>query len=377
MISMKTNKLIIAVAGSGKTTHLVNEALRQRQGNVLITTYTQANESEIRKKFIELNGCVPTHVTIQTWFSTLLQHGIRPYQGGLYEEAIRGMLLVNEPSAFRFTDRRTGRKVFFGEATHFKQHYFTNDSKVYSDKISKLVIRCNETSEGAVIKRLSSIYSHIYIDEIQDLAGYDLEIVKLLLMSDSNILLVGDPRQVTYLTHIERKYDRYKEGRIKEFIQTECRRIECDIDEDSLNVSHRNNELICNYSSKLFPDFRPCQSNNHEVTGHDGIFLVRLQDVEQYLQRFNPVQLRDSVRETVNKNYKCINFGESKGLTFERVLIYPTQPFKSWINNNSCALPSMSRSKLYVALTRAKFSVGIVYDYNRTTDFEGINKYVI
>ncbi|MGG6311876.1 hypothetical protein [Paenibacillus macerans] len=146
---------------------------------------------------------------------------------------------------------------------------------------------------------------------------------------------------------------------------------------NSLNVSHRNNELICNYSSKLFPDFKPCQSNQLEVTGHDGIFLVRKQDVDQYLQRFNPVQLRDSVRETVNKNHKCINFGESKGLTFDRVLIYPTQPFIRWIKNNTFALPSTSRSKLYVALTRAKFSVGIVYDYDQATDFEGLNKYVI
>ncbi|WP_424769430.1 UvrD-helicase domain-containing protein [Paenibacillus sp. sgz302251] len=55
---------------------------------------------------------------------------------------------------------------------------------------------------------MSKIFSHIFIDKIQDLAGYDLEIVKLLLKSRSNILFVGDPRQVTYLTHIERKYDR-------------------------------------------------------------------------------------------------------------------------------------------------------------------------
>lgn len=105
---MKTNKLVIAAAGSGKTTFLVNEALSQREGNVLITTYTQANEAEIRKKFVELNGCVPSHVTIQTWFSTLLQHGIRPYQGGLYDEPIRGMLLVNEPSALRYAQGHVG-----------------------------------------------------------------------------------------------------------------------------------------------------------------------------------------------------------------------------------------------------------------------------
>lgn len=44
-----SNKLIIAAAGSGKTTLLVKEALAQKNGKVLITTYTQANEAEIKK----------------------------------------------------------------------------------------------------------------------------------------------------------------------------------------------------------------------------------------------------------------------------------------------------------------------------------------
>ncbi|MCM3700324.1 UvrD-helicase domain-containing protein [Paenibacillus macerans] len=374
---MKTNKLVIAAAGSGKTTFLVKEALRQREGKVLITTYTQANEAEIRKKFIELNNCIPSHVTIQTWFSTLLQHGIRPFQGGLYDETIRGMLLVNAPSALRYTIKKTGFKVYYSEADHFSKHYFTEDSKVYSDKISKLVIRCNEKSDGAVIDRLSKIFSHIFIDEIQDLAGYDLEILKLLLKSRSNILFVGDPRQVTYLTHIERKYDRYKEGRIKEFIQTECRRVVCEIDEETLNVSHRNNPMICDYSSKLYLQYTPCRSNQNEVTGHDGIYLVRKQDVDLYLQRYNPVQLRDSIREPVNKKYKTVNFGESKGITFERVLIYPTQPFTQWIKNNNFELLPTSRSKFYVALTRAQYSVGIVYDYDERTNLEGLQKFYV
>lgn len=79
---MKSNKLIIAAAGSGKTTFLVTKALTQKNEKVLITTYTQANELEIRKKFIELNGCIPSNVVVQTWFSTLLQHGVRPFQEG-------------------------------------------------------------------------------------------------------------------------------------------------------------------------------------------------------------------------------------------------------------------------------------------------------
>ena len=49
------NRLLIAAAGSGKTTFLVDEALKQKEGKILITTYTQANEEEIRKKIIEKN----------------------------------------------------------------------------------------------------------------------------------------------------------------------------------------------------------------------------------------------------------------------------------------------------------------------------------
>ena len=74
---MNKNKLIIAAAGSGKTTYLVDKAKEIKHENVLITTYTEENENEIRKKF---DGSIPSNITIQTWFSFLLQHGVRPYQ---------------------------------------------------------------------------------------------------------------------------------------------------------------------------------------------------------------------------------------------------------------------------------------------------------
>jgi DNA helicase II / ATP-dependent DNA helicase PcrA len=72
-----------------------------------------------------------------------------------------------------------------------------------------------------------------------------------------------------------------------------------------------------------------------------------------------------------------MNFGESKGLSFDRVLIYPTKPIFYWLNNNNSDLAPTSRSKFYVALTRARFSVGIVYDYNDKTNLEHITKFVI
>ena len=99
---MDNNKLIIAAAGSGKTTYLVNEAIKQKAERVLITTYTQANEAEIKKKLFKINKCIPENINIQTWFSFLLKHGVRPYQPILFEKKIKGLLLVNNQSALKY-----------------------------------------------------------------------------------------------------------------------------------------------------------------------------------------------------------------------------------------------------------------------------------
>jgi len=369
---MGENKLMIAAAGAGKTTYLVKEALK-KQDDVLITTYTLANEAEIKKKIIEINNFIPENITVQTWFATLLQHGVRPYQGGLIDKRINGMLLVNKQSGVKYyTDR--GFPVIFKEDDNIEKHYLTNDYKIYSDKISKFVIRSNEKSNGAVIDRLSRIYPNIFVDEVQDLAGYDLEFIKLLLKSISNVLLVGDPRQVTYLTHIENKYKKYRDGRIKDFILNECKKVECEIDEYTLNKTYRCNAKINDFSSQLYPEFKKCESKQHEKNDHEGIYVVNKSDVSEYLKMYNPVQLRDNIGVPINKDYKVKNFGESKGLTFDRVLIYPTKPMKDWLKNRESNLMNQSRSKFYVALTRAKHSVAIVFE-NKERKIDDVKKF--
>lgn len=47
------NKIIIAAAGSGKTTHIVDQAIRNEDKRILITTFTDANTEEIKKSFIK------------------------------------------------------------------------------------------------------------------------------------------------------------------------------------------------------------------------------------------------------------------------------------------------------------------------------------
>lgn len=385
---MNRNKLIVAAAGAGKTTFLVNEALKIKDERVLITTYTQANEFEIRKKIIEINRCIPPNVIVQTWFSFLLQHGVRPFQGGLFEKEIIGLILVNSQSglkAYRFpcseckknkivkSCNKCSGPIYYSEDKDFERHYFSKDYKIYSDKISKFVFRCNKNSSGSVIERLCKIYPHIFIDEVQDLAGYDLELLKLLFKANSNTLLVGDPRQGTYSTNSSAKNKQFKKAAIIYFFDDDTLGIETDT--VSLVKNYRCNEAICTLSNKLFANLPPTTSGNTDTTIHDGVFLVRPNDVNEYLKTYSPVQLRENIKTEINENFRVMNFGESKGLSFERVLIYPTNPILKWLADNNSELAPTSRSKFYVALTRARYSVGIICNYPDTMNFNGINKW--
>ena len=56
--------------------------------------------------------------------------------------------------------------------------------------------------------------------------------------------------------------------------------------------------------------------------------------------------------------------GKSKGLTYDRVLIYPTADMLKWIENHSMQLASKTKSKFYVALTRARYSVAVICKNN-------------
>lgn len=358
---MSVNKLVIASAGSGKTTFLVKEALKLATEKILITTFTIANKNEIRKKIIKQNKFIPENITIQTWFSFLLEHGVKPFQGCLYDKQIKGMILVNSQSALFIPENK------------IESHYFTKEQKIYSDKIAKFTLKCNEISSGAVINRLERIYTHIFIDEVQDLSCYDLDLLKLFINSKSNLLLVGDPRQGTYSTSNSKRNNKFKKSAIVNFFDD--KEIKIDTDDTLLTTNFRSISAICELSNKLYPLLKKASAGNTKKTIHDGVFLVCKKDTIAYLEKFHPVQLRFDIRTKTNENYPVMNYGDSKGLEFERVLIYPTEPIIKWLKNNLSDLAPTSRSKFYVALTRAFFSVGIIYDYDLDTQIPGTYKY--
>lgn len=369
---MAKNSLILAAAGSGKTEYIVDNALA-RIGNVLITTFTESNTDEIKTRIIQKKKCLPKNITVQTWFSFLIHHGVKPYQGGIYNNKVRGLLLVNSPSALYDAEANT------------EKHYFSPGGKVYSDKLSKLVIKCNKQTSGEVLNRISRIFQHIFIDEVQDLASYDLLLLKDLFNISSELMLVGDVRQVTYLTHHARQYEKYRNGKIKDFIENECPKGICDIDETTLSVSHRNNAEICLFASNLYPTLAksvPCSCNECRKTKeHQGVFLLNSCDVQKYSDLYLPQILVQQKAE-----FPQLNFGISKGRSFDRVLIHPTNPIKAYLKNGLLTKTVKTKkgneikdafdiAKFYVAVTRARYSVVIVYDYDESKYIEGVKKF--
>lgn len=339
--------LYIAAAGAGKTTFLVKKALQQTNKKILITTFTDSNEQGIREKFYQIHGCIPQNVSIVPWYTFLIRHGIRPYQSYITDKTVKGIHMVNaEIPALRYARDDEER------------NYITKGGRVYSDKISKLAYKLNEMSKGCVIDRFKNIFSDIYIDEVQDLAGHDFEIIKLLCEAGVNLTLVGDVRQTTYKTHYEAKNKKYSKGGIEEYCKDKIKSV--NIDTVSLNTTHRNNPEICAFANTLYPNMIGCSSDMNEKTGHDGLFWVSDKDVDAYLEAFSPMQLRSDVRKRVNEEYGVLTFGNSKGLGFDRVLIYPTKPMLEWIAGKG-TLKDESRCKAYVAVTRAKYSVAFVY----------------
>ena len=193
-----TNRVIVSAAGSGKTTNIVQDAISKPHEKIAILTYTINNLEEIREKIYQLNGSIPSNVTVMSWFTFLLQECVRPYQNFFYDkQRIESIAFVNYRSAL------------FAQKANIEK-YFLSGNNIFTDKISEFALLCNQYSKGLVVKRLCDMFDGIYIDEVQDLAGYDLDLIELFLQSKMNLVLVGDNRQATYATNSSAKNNKYK-----------------------------------------------------------------------------------------------------------------------------------------------------------------------
>ena len=68
-----------------------------------------------------------------------------------------------------------------------------------------------------------------------------------------------------------------------------------------------------------------------------GVFQILEDDVHEYIHFFKPYILKYD-KNTFTLNYPSLNFGVSKGMTMDRVLIFPNGPLNKFLLNPSKGL---------------------------------------
>lgn len=350
------NLITIATAGSGKTTSLVREALEHQDGKSALITYTRNGASELREKSISEIGYVPEHLHVGTWFTFLLRHFVRPYQRALHDVPVKRMKFV------------AGRSAKGARKTDIKRFYLSDTDCMYSDKLSQFACAVIDKTDGRPLRRLEQIYVRVYIDEVQDLSGYDLDLLEHLLNSEVDIRMVGDIRQATYKTNNSAKNSQFGGAQIFEKFKAWRNLGKVDI---NLNTgSFRCVQAICDLADQLYPNLPNAKSLNERVTGHDGVFAVRESDAPAYFEQVNPQTLRLS-RRTKNVPGTPMNFGAAKGCTFNHVLIYPHKALLDAIKFGDFGRlgdAPTTIAKVYVGITRARQSVGFVIPDNMPSE---------
>lgn len=362
-------KLIIACAGAGKSTTIAQGALeRASKGQrVLIVTYTINNQKEIQKKICSINKFKPSNIVIKGWFAFLLEDMIRPYQRCLFSKRISNINFNASGDP-----HKNNRQTIPGTAEMINGvlnpvHFLTRSSnKAHTTYLSKLASRVHEASGKESSKRLAEIYNEIMIDEVQDLAGWDYEVISSLSKySKLEITCVGDFRQTLYSTAFSSKKPQTSQEKLDKFKSLGFAK-------QNLDRSWRCIQQICTLADLVHAgEGYPATLSNVQVIpdaflSHNGAFVISAPNLKAYLEQFKPVVLR--VNKTTGKDIcasnEAWNFGEAKGMGFARVLIIPTKKQLDFIKGKANVFAAdktdEARNTFYVAITRAHYSVAII-----------------
>lgn len=343
------NRATLAVAGARKTQSIVDACCdTANRKSRLVLTYTISAQHDVEARL--RRACSTEQLPdVSGWYTFLLHHWVRPYLPLLYPG--RRLTGLN-------FDERTGVDYATGES-----RYLDSESRAYKRYLSKLALDVAAASDGAVIDRLEHIYDEIHIDEVQDLTGYDLDIIQALLASKIDIRLVGDVRQSTFNTNPQDpKNKQYRDLKMLNWFALQQSKGRLEIVHST--ETWRSNQQIAAFSDTIFPvscGFPPTLSRQTATSHHDGVFAVRLDHVDTYVALHNPLCLRPSRSTRIPRQIDATNFGLAKGLTYERVLIFPSSPIRDFLNKGK-PLAEKSACGLYVAVTRAVHSVAFVID---------------
>ncbi len=355
-----THQFVHACAGSGKTQYIIDHC-NQSQPNVrrLLITLTLTGQDELKGRLQNNIAPLTPAPEVTGWYTFLTNHIIRPYLPLLFPE--------QRVTGFMFDPGDARERLRYKKKTD-PRRYFSETGMIYKDHLEELATRLIDNAGELVENRLRLIYDEILIDEAQDISRNGLDVIARLLRQDSvRCLLVGDSRQSlldsSLASQKNRKADRQNLMEwYREFEKSGRLRI------DEKVETYRFNQTIADFSDTIFPErfgFSSTVSRMNDKSSHDGVFLLAKEDLGHYVAEFNPTVLRHSSSSWKDQTaHNPITFGNSKGRTYQRVIILATGAIQDFCLKG-IELKDKSACAFYVAVTRARCSVAIVINQSR------------
>ena len=190
-------KIIIAGAGSGKTTSMANKIVESANNrlpgkNYFCIAFTNNAVEHISNKLSELyDGEIPNYIKVMTIHSFLYQEIIKPYYyllyGINYESVSLNILGKNVKYRIKeISDLEKNGVIHVSAITQRAMWVLKGKS---SDK------KIHKSIRNQILNIFSNYCEHIFVDEAQDIDNYTRKILEALDDVGINITLVGDPKQ--------------------------------------------------------------------------------------------------------------------------------------------------------------------------------------
>ncbi|RZK26896.1 MAG: DNA helicase UvrD [Flavobacterium sp.] len=329
-------RVIFAVAGSGKTTYLINSLNLDKR--FLIVTYTTVNFNNIREKIIAKFSYFPNNIKLYTYFTFLYSFCYRPFLA--YKLGTKG-LLYSHPPTF--------------PASPSKENYYISNHRLYSNRLAKFI----ETKGvlGDLNERLEKYFDCFYIDEIQDFAGHDFNLLKSISQANISILFVGDYFQHTYDTSRDGQINKNLHANYISY-QDHFSKMGLVVDLTTLSKSYRCSPTVCRFISERL---------GIEIGSHrNDISTISFIDTDDHLYDLHSNNSIVKLFYQEHYKYNCFsrNWGDSKGEDkFGTILVVLNKGgLIAYHSNTLNKLNPQTRNKLYVACSRARNDIFFAAD---------------
>lgn len=325
-------RVVFAVAGSGKTSSIIDSLTADSR--CLIVTYTENNTRHLKNRVIEKFGEIPVGIRVYSYFTFLYSFCFRPLCG--YELKTKG-INFNFPLP-QYAQRSKKSAI---------DHYIDKSGRLYANRIAKLLIEFDVIPD--LIQRIEKFYDSVFIDEVQDFAANDFNLICALAVANVEMRLVGDFYQHTF--------DTSRDGNTQKSLH-ECFDKYCDklkksgfeIDLASLSNSYRCSPSVCDFVSENL-GIKILSHREDEVVVE---YVDNVGEVDSIFNDDSVVKLFYQKSDSYAGN--TANWGNTKGLDHFQdvcVVLNPTT-LKAFDNSNLGQLNPTTKNKLYVACTRAK-----------------------